>query len=66
LLCIIQDEGISKGTKTNGFTAKVGTAVFTPLMTYITVETELKPGALEAFIAEHGESGHGQRDTCSE
>jgi len=35
-------------------------------MTYITVETELKPGALEAFIAEHGESGHGQRDTCSE
>lgn len=44
-----------QGTELSGFTAKVSRAAFTPLQTYITVETALKPGALEAFIAENGE-----------
>lgn len=44
-----------QGTELPGFTAKTAEAACTPLMTYITVETELKPGALEAFIAENGE-----------
>jgi len=44
-----------QGTELPGFTAKTAEAAYTPLMTYITVETELKPGALEAFIAENGE-----------
>ena len=38
-----------------GFTAKTGEAAFSPLLTYITAEMALKPGALEAFIAENGE-----------
>ena len=44
-----------KETEQPGFTAKVAKAAFSPLMTYITVETALKPGALEAYIAENGE-----------
>lgn len=46
-------------TELSGFTAKVSDAALTPLMTYITVEMNLKPGALEAFIAENGE---GEKD----
>ncbi len=42
-------------TELSAFTAKVGKAAFSPLMTYITVDMALKPGALEAFIAENGE-----------
>ena len=44
-----------KETELDGFTAKVREAAFTPLMTYVTVEMALKPGALEAFIAKNGE-----------
>jgi len=36
-----------QGTELTGFTAKVKEAAFSPLLTYITVETELKPGATE-------------------
>ena len=44
-----------QGTELAGFTAKTGEAAFSPLLTYITAEMALKPGALEAFIAENGE-----------
>lgn len=39
-----------------GFSAKVGEAAFSPLMTYISLDLFIKPGAFEAFIAENGES----------
>ena len=42
-------------TELPAFTAKTREAMFSPLLTYITVEIVLKPGALEAFLAEHGE-----------
>ena len=42
-------------TDLDGFTAQAGEAAFTPFLTYITVDLALKPGALEAFIAENGE-----------
>ena len=42
-------------TDLSGFTAKTGETAFSPLLTYITVETAVKPSALEAFIAENGE-----------
>ena len=50
-------------TELPGFTAKVGEAALTPFMTYITVDMAVKPGALEAFIAENGE---GQTDENGE
>lgn len=42
-------------TDLSGFTAKVGEAAFSPFLTYITVNMTVKPGALDAFIAENGE-----------
>lgn len=36
-------------------TAKVTEAVFTPLMTYITLDLKVNPDAMAAFIAENGE-----------
>lgn len=42
-------------TVTPEVTAKVTEAVFTPLMTYITLDLKVNPDAMAAFIAENGE-----------
>ena len=44
-----------KETKLPEVTAKVSEATFTPLMTYITLDLEVNPDALAAYIAENGE-----------
>ncbi len=38
-----------------GFSAKVEEVAFSPLMTYISLDLFIKPGAFEAFVAEYGE-----------
>lgn len=38
-----------------GFSAKVDEAAFSPLMTFISLDLFIKPGAFESFIAEYGE-----------
>lgn len=37
------------------FTAKVSEAVYTPIQLYLTLDTQVKPAAMDAFIAENGE-----------